>query len=59
MRRFWALLCVLIFAAGCESEGGRGFFDDAIKDWNGDNMRMRSGAKWDELPSRTLPGAMN
>jgi hypothetical protein len=42
MKRLVVLLCALLFAlafgAGCESGGP---FDEAIKDWNGDNMRMR------------------
>jgi hypothetical protein len=42
MKRLIVLLCALLFAlafgAGCEP----GPFDDAVRDWNGDNMRMRS-----------------
>jgi hypothetical protein len=41
MKRLWVLPCALLFAlalgAGCEP----GPFDDAIRDWNGDNMQMR------------------
>jgi hypothetical protein len=41
MKRLWVLLCALLFAvafaAGCEP----GPFDDAINDWNGQNMQMR------------------
>jgi hypothetical protein len=59
MRRLWAVLCPLLFVAGCVSADGRGYFDEAIKDWNGDNQRMRSDAKWDDLPSPTLPRARN
>jgi hypothetical protein len=41
MKRLVVLLCALLFAlalgAGCEP----GPFDEAIRDWNGDNMQMR------------------
>jgi hypothetical protein len=42
MKCLVVLLCALLFAlafgAGCEP----GPFDDAVRDWNGDNMQMRS-----------------
>jgi hypothetical protein len=45
MKRLGVLLCALLFAlclgSGCQSEDGKGFFDDAIRDWNGDNMKMK------------------
>jgi hypothetical protein len=45
MKRLCVLLCALLVAlaaaAGCASPDGKGPFDDAIKDWNGDNMQMR------------------
>ena len=41
MKRLWVLLCALLFAlafgVGCEP----GPFDDALRDWNGDNMQLR------------------
>jgi hypothetical protein len=51
MRRFRVVLCACLLAAGCAAEGGRGFLDDALKDWNGDNQRMRSDAQWNDLPA--------
>ncbi|HTK78123.1 MAG TPA: hypothetical protein VL371_22845 [Gemmataceae bacterium] len=57
MRRLRMVLCTLLFVAGCVSPDGRGYFDEAIKDWNGDNQRMRSDAKWDDLPGGMLPRA--
>jgi hypothetical protein len=46
MKRLCVLLCALICAlclasGGCQSEDGKGFFDAAVKDWNGDNMKMK------------------
>jgi hypothetical protein len=42
MKRLAVLLCVLFIAlaagAGCQTGGP---FDAAIRDWNGENMRMR------------------
>jgi hypothetical protein len=54
MRRFRVILCALLFGSGCAAEGGRGFFDEAIKDWNGDNQRMRSAAQWNDLPAPSM-----
>ncbi|MFO0810405.1 MAG: hypothetical protein U0746_17410 [Gemmataceae bacterium] len=56
MKRLFLLLCALAVAPGCVSPSGNGFFDDAAKDWRGDNMRMRSGmSQWDdELPAATM-----
>ena len=42
MRRLWAVLCALLSAPGCATEGGKGFFDDALKDLRGDNQQMRT-----------------
>ena len=45
MKRFCVLLCALValvmLCQGCASPDGKGFFDEAIKDWNGENMKMR------------------
>ena len=45
MKRLCVLLCALFCAAclgsGCQTEDGKGFFDDAIRDWNGENMKMK------------------
>lgn len=57
MRRLGAVLCALLFLGGCVSADGRGYFDEAIKDWNGENQRMRSDAKWSDLPDPTLSRA--
>ncbi len=54
MRRFRVALCACLLAAGCAAEGGRGFFDDAIKDWNGDNQRMRFDPQAGDLPAPTM-----
>jgi hypothetical protein len=53
------IVCALLFASGCASEGGRGFFDEAIKDWNGENQRMRSGAQWGDLPAPAMSASHN
>ncbi len=44
-----ALLCALAFGAGCEPSP----FDDAIRDWNGDNMQMRGFSGGAAPPSKT------
>jgi hypothetical protein len=45
MKRLWVFVCALLlalaFGSGCQTEDGRGIFDDALKDWRGDNMQMR------------------
>ncbi len=55
MKRLWVLLCALLFAlafaaTACEP----GPFDDAVRDWNGENMQMR-GFGGGAMPSSRTP----
>jgi hypothetical protein len=55
MRRLCVLLCALVLAPGCATDGRE--WDEFWKDLRGDNMRMRSGGAmskelWEE-PSGT------
>jgi hypothetical protein len=54
-----ALLCALLFASGCMSADGKGFFDDALKDLRGDNMQMRSDSSLLKEPSALQPPSMD
>jgi hypothetical protein len=36
-----ALLFALLLGSGCQTEDGKGPFDAAIRDWNGENMQMK------------------
>jgi hypothetical protein len=43
MRRLGWILCVLLVSlSGCATPDGKGYFDEALKDWRGDNMQMHS-----------------
>ena len=42
MKGLGLLVCALIFAPGCASEGGKSPWDDFWKDLRGDNMQMKS-----------------
>jgi hypothetical protein len=53
MRRAWMIGFVLCLAVGCAADGGKGPLDEALKDWRGDNMRMRSSFADTELVDRT------
>jgi hypothetical protein len=41
MKGLGLLVCALIFAPGCASEGGKSPWDDFWKDLRGDNMEMK------------------
>jgi hypothetical protein len=41
MWRFCALIVVLFLVAGCESDGQKHWYDEALKDARGDNQQMR------------------
>ncbi len=36
------VLCLLLLAAGCASEGSKSQWDEFFKDLRGDNMKMKS-----------------
>jgi hypothetical protein len=42
MTRLAALVLALLLCAGCMSEETKKQWQEAWKDWNGDNMQMRS-----------------
>jgi hypothetical protein len=48
MRRLLFLLC-LAASTGCAAD--KGSWAEAMKDWRGDNMQMRSGSSSSELSS--------
>ena len=41
MKRFYVLVCALLFGVGCSSDSDRAQWNDALKDLRGDNMQMR------------------
>ena len=41
MIRLCVLLGGIIFCAGCATPGDKAQWEEAVKDWRGDNMQMR------------------
>jgi hypothetical protein len=41
MWRLCALVALLFVVAGCGSDGEKHWYDEAVKDFRGDNMEMR------------------
>jgi hypothetical protein len=44
MWRLSALVALLFLVAGCASDGGKHWYDEALKDARGDNQQMRGWA---------------
>jgi hypothetical protein len=40
MKRLWLLYGALGLCVGCAADGDKGSWDAAVKDWQGDNMKM-------------------
>jgi hypothetical protein len=55
MKRLWVLPCALLFALAFGAGCAPGPFDDAIRDWNGDNMQMRGFSGGAVPPTRPPP----
>ncbi|HKB37230.1 MAG TPA: hypothetical protein VKD72_12310 [Gemmataceae bacterium] len=44
-RRLCLLVCALLLAAGCVTPADKAQWDEAMKEWRGDNMKMRGDAR--------------
>jgi hypothetical protein len=42
MRRLYLFAIVLVFVLGCATDGDKAQWNEVLKDWNGDNMKMRN-----------------
>jgi len=59
MRILCVAVCAAVFCLGCELDGDKGSWEEAMKDARGDNMQMRSSfaglGGFDDRPVQSKP----
>jgi hypothetical protein len=54
MRRLRLLALALFLGFGCATESDKAQWNEALEDWRGDNMKMRSDTSGDSDTSTTM-----